>query len=159
MSETAETDESAPRKKSAAKKSTAKKAAAKKSPAKRSATKKSATEGAGGPKAAAKSASKRSQTGRDSGSAAEGPAVNGARLAYLGAEQLVQLTQKRFEGVVGLKRTDDGWTVAVEVLEMSRIPETTDIIGVYEVSVDTSGELVSYRRVQRYLRGEAGDER
>jgi Gas vesicle synthesis protein GvpO len=144
MSDTAETGESTPRKKAAATKSAAKKSAAKKSTVR---------------KAAARTAPKRTQPGRGSESARGGGAVNGARLAYLGAEQLVELTRKPFEGVVGLNRTDDGWTVEVEVLELRRIPETTDIIGVYEVSVDSSGELESYRRVHRYLRGEAGEER
>jgi len=157
MSDTAETgtggDESAPSKKSTAKKSPAKKSPAKNSPAKK-ATGKSADK-----QAAAKTAPRRSQTGSDSEPASRGSAVTGARLAYLGAEQLVELTQKPFEGVIGLHRTEDGWTVEVEVLEMRRIPETTDILGVYEVSVDTSGEMVSYKRVRRYLRGEAGEDR
>jgi len=130
MSETAETDN----------------ASTQRTPRKKAATR----------KAAAKSASKDSRTHRANGS---GSVVSGARLAYLGAEQLVELTRKPFEGVIGLARTDDGWTVEVEVLEMRRIPETTDVIGVYEVCVDSSGELESYRRTHRYLRGEAGEKR
>jgi hypothetical protein len=119
--------------------------------------KKSAAKKSGAKNAAAKTAPRPSRAASDSGS--EGSAVTGARLAYLAAEQLVELTRKPFEGVVGLERTEDGWRVLVEVLEMRRIPETTDILGAYEVSVDASGELVSYRRVHRYLRGEAGEDR
>jgi hypothetical protein len=75
------------------------------------------------------------------------------------AQELVALTGKPFEGIVGVSRNDHAWDVEVEVLEMSRIPSTTDVIAVYRVTVDQHGELVSYRRVHRYLRGQAGDER
>jgi hypothetical protein len=49
--------------------------------------------------------------------------------------------------------------VEVEVLEMQRIPSTTDVLAVYEVSLDASGELVGYERTARYVRGDAGEDR
>jgi hypothetical protein len=81
------------------------------------------------------------------------------RLAVEAAEQLVGLTGKEFEGIVGLSRSEDGWSVQVEVLDMRRIPSSTDVIAVYEVDVDEDGDLTGYRRLHRYLRGEAGDDR
>jgi hypothetical protein len=85
--------------------------------------------------------------------------TSAATLALEAAQELVALTGKPFEGIVGVSRNDHAWDVEVEVLEMSRIPSTTDVIAVYRVTVDQHGELVSYRRVHRYLRGQAGDER
>jgi hypothetical protein len=87
------------------------------------------------------------------------PRPKGMRLAVEAAEQLVGLTGKEFEGIVGLSRSEDGWSVQVEVLDMRRIPSTTDVIAVYEVDVDEDGDLTGYRRLRRYLRGEAGDDR
>jgi hypothetical protein len=84
---------------------------------------------------------------------------SGRQLAVGAAEQLVELTGKEFEGIVGLVRTDDGWAVQVEVLELRRIPSTTDVLAVYEVGLDDSGELTEYRRVHRYVRGEAREDR
>lgn len=83
----------------------------------------------------------------------------GTRLAVLAAEQLVGLTGKEFEGIVGLSKSDDGWSVFIEVLEMRRIPSTTDVIAVYEVDVDQDGDMTGYRRQRRFLRGEAGEDR
>ena len=37
--------------------------------------------------------------------------------------------------------------------EVRRIPDTTDVLGLYEVQVDSDGELLGYRRQQRYVRG------
>jgi len=58
------------------------------------------------------------------------------------------------EGVTGIRQNDDGWIVTVEVLEMERIPETTDVLASYDVHVDSSGDVTEYRRLNRYLRAQ-----
>jgi hypothetical protein len=73
-----------------------------------------------------------------------------------GLRQISELTGKRPEGVTGLERTDDGWLVGVEVVEDRRIPSSSDILATYEAEFGTAGELVSYRRLQRYSRGHGG---
>jgi hypothetical protein len=67
------------------------------------------------------------------------------------------MSNKHVEGVTGLQRTDDGWVVEIDVLELRRVPETTDVLASYEVTVDSSGEVEGYRRVHRYVRGQAED--
>jgi hypothetical protein len=79
--------------------------------------------------------------------------LTAAAVASRAAGQLLDLTGRAPEGVTGLSRTDDGWTVQVEVLEARRIPDTTDLLALYDVEVDTDGEMVGYRRVRRYVRG------
>jgi hypothetical protein len=71
------------------------------------------------------------------------------------AQELAELTGKGVEGVTGLERTDDGWTVEVEVVEVRRIPDTTDVLALYEVTADARGALLGYRRLRRYARGDA----
>jgi hypothetical protein len=39
-----------------------------------------------------------------------------------------------------------------------RVPNTTDVIGAYEVRLDSQGALHGYRRVRRYTRGEARED-
>jgi hypothetical protein len=43
----------------------------------------------------------------------------------------------------------------VDVLELSRIPNTTDVIGEYVVRLDESGTLRGYRRERRFQRSQA----
>ena len=74
-------------------------------------------------------------------------------VAKQAARQLVQLTGREPEGVTGLVRTDEGWRVEIEVTETHRFPDTADVLAVYEVDVDTKGNLVGYSRGRRYLRG------
>jgi hypothetical protein len=83
---------------------------------------------------------------------------NAGRVAAEALRQLVELTGKDAEGVVGLDRSDDGWTVEVEVVEVRRIPNTTDVLALYEVEVDGRGSLQGYRRVRRYVRGVPGED-
>lgn len=79
--------------------------------------------------------------------------MSGPQAAGRAAEELLQLTGKDVEGIVGLQRSDDGWTVEVEVLEVRRIPDTTDVLALYEVDADEDGSLIGYRRLRRYGRG------
>ncbi|AYL40444.1 gas vesicle protein [Streptomyces fungicidicus] len=61
----------------------------------------------------------------------------------------------RIESVCAVRRTEDGWCVAVDVLEVARIPDTTSLLATYEVELDGSGRPAEYRRVCRYHRGTA----
>jgi len=62
------------------------------------------------------------------------------------------------EMVTAVVPADDGWHVDVEMLELARIPDSSDILGCYEVTLDRAGEPVSYRRTRRYVRTQTGEE-
>jgi hypothetical protein len=70
-------------------------------------------------------------------------------------QSLRNLINHRTEGVSAVSRTDDGWHVDVDVLELPRIPDTTSLLATYEVDIDEGGSLLQYRRVRRYRRGQA----
>ncbi|WP_298331371.1 gas vesicle protein [Haloactinopolyspora sp.] len=69
-------------------------------------------------------------------------------------EALTAMTGHDIEGVVGIERLDDGWRVQIEVVELRRIPATTDLLAVYEVDLDADAELSGLRRMRRYHRGQ-----
>jgi hypothetical protein len=48
--------------------------------------------------------------------------------------------------------------VTVQVVELSRIPNSTDVLGSYAVTLDKEGELVGYRRNRRYHRNQADED-
>jgi hypothetical protein len=72
--------------------------------------------------------------------------------------QIAALTAKQPQGVTGVERTEDGWTVGIELVEDQRIPSSADILATYETTIDADGELLSYRRVRRYARGRGDTE-
>jgi hypothetical protein len=79
--------------------------------------------------------------------------LTAAEAAQAGLRQIGELTGKQPEGVTGVEPTDDGWVAGVEVVEDRRIPSSADILAIYEIEFDLSGELLSYRRIRRYARG------
>lgn len=79
--------------------------------------------------------------------------------------KLVQLTERAKEEaarVTGLKpvaavggyHDNEGWHVTVEMLEMTRLPNSTDVIGNYEVLLDEEGNMVKFAKRSSHLRGE-----
>jgi gas vesicle protein GvpO len=89
-----------------------------------------------------RAASRRGRSGLSAGAAAR----------RAGAE-VAALTHRRPETVTCIERVDGHWRVGVEVLETKRIPDSADILAIYEVRLEPDGELSSYRRVNRYERG------
>ncbi|MGW0940673.1 gas vesicle protein GvpO [Streptomyces sp. NPDC002666] len=81
-----------------------------------------------------------------------GGAVEAAERA---CQSLGRLIRHKAEGVSAISRTDGGWHVDVDVLELPRIPDTTSLLATYEVDIDEDGALLQYRRVRRYRRGQA----
>jgi hypothetical protein len=80
----------------------------------------------------------------------------GAEIAARAREELAEMTGLEAEGVTSLEQAEDGiWQVTVELLELSRIPATDDMLGSYEVELDEDGEVIGYRRLRRYSRSQA----
>jgi hypothetical protein len=73
-------------------------------------------------------------------------------------KQVHELIGKPIESVTGMEKNGSDWTVTLEVLELSRIPNTTDVLGSYEVTLDRNGDLTGIHRTRRYPRAEAREE-
>jgi|SwirhisoilCB1_FD_contig_41_5621838_length_1587_multi_1_in_0_out_0_2 hypothetical protein len=101
---------------------------------------------------------RRSSSGRSAPKATARPPARASQVAANAALELLELTGREVEGVTGLQRTEDGWTVQVEVVEVHRIPDTTDVLALYEVETDSHGSMLGYRRIRRYARGAPGDD-
>jgi hypothetical protein len=64
-------------------------------------------------------------------------------------EQVAELTGLKVEGTTGFERNGEGWIVTVVALELSRTPNTMDVLGSYEVVIDDDGELSQFKRTGR----------
>jgi hypothetical protein len=81
------------------------------------------------------------------------PGMSGMEAARRAVHRVHELTGLEPEGVTSLEPTDHGWRIGVEVAELERIPDTTDVLAIYQVELDERGRTVSYRRARRYYRG------
>jgi hypothetical protein len=74
-------------------------------------------------------------------------------------EDLPELLGRPIEAILGVKRSDDdGWEVTAAVVELSRIPNSTDVLGAYRVVLAKDGELEGYQRQRRYTRSQADED-
>jgi hypothetical protein len=98
-------------------------------------------------------AESRSSSRRNSGGLSAKEAIQRVR------EELPALLGHPVESVLGVARNDDGlWEVTVQVLELARVPNSTDVLGAYQVTLDKDGELDGYQRRRRYTRGQADED-
>jgi len=94
--------------------------------------------------------------GNGNGDPARSRRLSGSGAVAYAKAHLMELTGQPAEAVSALNRTRDGWRVVIEVLELERIPRTTDILASYSVDLDQSGELMRYERTHRYYRNDVG---
>ena len=91
---------------------------------------------------------------RGEGAAAVDPPSIG-EVARTASAQFEDLTGRRVEGVTSVTRNDDGYRVGLEAVELERIPESTNILGCYELIVDRDGSMREFVRVGRYHKNQA----
>jgi len=84
--------------------------------------------------------------------------LSGSTAVAYAKAHLADLTGQPAEAVSALNRTRDGWRVVLEVLELERIPRTTDILASYSVDLDECGDLMGYERTHRYYRNDVGSD-
>lgn len=72
-------------------------------------------------------------------------------------DELAALTGYKVDSVSGFERTDEGWRLTVTVVELHRIPATTDVLATYEATLNQAGDIISYRRANRYFRSQVGE--
>jgi len=80
--------------------------------------------------------------------------MTGLEIAQRAKEQLSQLTDLKAETVSRLYRDEANWHVHIDMIELKRVPDSTDVLATYETILDDAGNMVSYQRTRRYLRGQ-----
>jgi len=68
--------------------------------------------------------------------------------------QMAEITGLKAESVTRVVKANGGWRVGLEMLEMSRIPNATDVLGDYEVVLGGDGAIREFVRKRTRLRGE-----
>lgn len=79
------------------------------------------------------------------------------RVVRRARQYMAELTGRQIDSISAFERGEDEWKVGVEIVEVPRIPSTTDVLASYELVLDSDGELVGYRRTRRYHRNSTDD--
>ena len=72
--------------------------------------------------------------------------------------QLSQLTGLEPDTVSSLSKTEEGWSVEVEMVELKHVPNSRDVLATYQVILDDEGNVQRYQRTRRYRRDKVTEE-
>ncbi len=84
-----------------------------------------------------------------------GQRASAGDLTRAAKETIEDLTGFTPESVSGLQWDGETWLVSVDVCELERIPNTTDVLATYVVQLDDRAGLIGYKRTRRFQRGQA----
>lgn len=73
-----------------------------------------------------------------------------------GALRGLSLLNLKVSSITGVTRTEDGWTVAAELVERRGVPDTSDLLGLYELRLDDAGNVVRWERTRMRRRCDLG---
>ena len=95
----------------------------------------------------------RARSPRDRGD--EEPPLTAREAVDIIRETITEITGGEPGRITSAVPTDEGgWVVEVETVEDRRIPSSGDMLALYEVELDSDGEMLAYRRTRRYVRGQ-----
>lgn len=70
--------------------------------------------------------------------------------------EIKELLRKEPEGISSIEKNENGWTLHCEVLEKKAIPETYDLLKVYEFLLDNDAKINSFKVLKKVRRGDIG---
>ena len=85
------------------------------------------------------------------------PALSVVKVAHRAKLQLSQITGLEAATVSAIEAHEGGWKAYVNLVELRRVPSTSDVLATYEAILDANAELLNYRRIRRFLRGQVND--
>lgn len=68
--------------------------------------------------------------------------------------QIESILRKKSQGIVSISKEGENWDVQLELLERRAIPDTQDILGIYEMKLDLDLNITEYKRVGMRHRGD-----
>lgn len=72
-------------------------------------------------------------------------------------EELNMLIGLEIESTVSAEPNADGWRVTLEAIEKKAIPDSLDILAVYETMLDDKGKVSEFKRVRMRKRIDTDD--
>lgn len=72
--------------------------------------------------------------------------------------QIAELFKKELDALSFIEKADDGWLVRCDMLEKKSIPETFDLLRIFELKLDSNARIKGYKEVGRRRRGDMKEE-
>lgn len=76
------------------------------------------------------------------------------RVLHTCTRQLASVTGRQVDGVVGVRQTETGWELEVELIHRLAVPDSMDLLGRYRVKADPAGQVISFEQLGIRRRGD-----
>jgi len=76
------------------------------------------------------------------------------KIAEKAKQELVEFTGFSSPTIIGINKEKDVWHITVEIIEKSSEAINLEILGIYDVRFDVSGNLLSFERIGMRKRGD-----
>jgi hypothetical protein len=73
-------------------------------------------------------------------------------------DEFARLSKLPVNTVIGLSKAEGGWVISLEAVERRAIPDTMDVLGLYEVRLDSDGNLLGFERKKLRKRGDTEED-
>ena len=83
--------------------------------------------------------------------------LTAAELSAAALTTVRELTGYDPEAVTAFEWDGEYWRITVDARQRTRGPNTTDILGEYEIRLDDEGKLHGYKRTRRFVRGQPSE--
>ena len=77
--------------------------------------------------------------------------------------QVVECTQRglallnlKLSVITSVAPVENGWRATADLVERRGVPDTNDLIGMYEIHLDPQGNFMRYERIRIRRRGDLG---
>ncbi len=89
---------------------------------------------------------------------AKAEVIGAGEIAARAKGELSRITGLDADHVSAVRNDSDGWHVTVDLIELRRIPASSDVLAAYHAVFAPTGSLLSYRRTRRYFRDQMMEE-
>lgn len=70
--------------------------------------------------------------------------------------EIKTLLKKEPEAISSIEKTKEGWIVQCDVLEKKSVPETFDLLKIFEFKLDNNAKITGYKQLKKIRRGDLG---
>jgi len=78
--------------------------------------------------------------------------IGAAEIAERAKAEISRITGLAADHVSAVRNEADGWRVTVDLIELKRIPTSSDVLAAYDATYTLTGSLLNYHRTRRYSR-------
>lgn len=68
--------------------------------------------------------------------------------------EIKELLKKDPETISSVEKTNEGWVIQCEVLEKKSVPETFDLLKIFEFELDKDGKIKGFKQLKKIRRGD-----